>query len=358
MIDRTNDLKYRAGSAEIRSTPHDSGTPEFSVVIPILNESGILPELCRRLDAVIRVLGNRWEVIVVNDGSTDNSLDVLLDLRNQYQYLKVLDLSRNFGHQPALTAGLEHASGRAVILMDGDLQDLPEAIPAFIDKWREGYAVVYAIREKRQESLPKRAAFAAFYWIQTRLSRIETPLHAGIFSLLDRTVVEALKSMPERNRYLPGLRAYAGFPQTGVRVERGRRLEGEPRVRFGGLVKLAIDAIFGFATLPLRLVFFSGVALATLSLVVAILGLYYRYVHGVSFLSWAFGLSTTFFFGGVQLISIGIIGEYVGRIYDEVKRRPYYITKRLYGFERELATGESISVGVDSAPAHARATSE
>lgn len=191
----------------------------------------------------------RWEVIVVNDGSSDDSLVVLLAQRRQYPYLKVLDLSRNFGHQPALTAGLEHVSGRAVILMDGDLQDQPEAIPAFVDKWREGYAVVYAIREKRQESVPKRAAFAAFYWIQTRLSRIETPLRAGIFSLLDRTVVEVLKSMPERNRYLPGLRAYAGFPQTGVRVERGRRFEGEPCVGFGGLVKLAIDAIFGFATL-------------------------------------------------------------------------------------------------------------
>jgi dolichol-phosphate mannosyltransferase len=313
-----------------------SGQPDFSIVIPILNESATLPELLRRLDAVVKQLGHTWEVIVVNDGSTDDSIDVLLSLKKQYAYLKVVDLSRNFGHQPALTAGIEHASGRAVILMDGDLQDQPEAIPAFIEKWREGFAVVYAIREKRKESLPKRAAFAAFYWIQTRISRIETPLNAGIFSLLDRAVVEALKSMPERNRYLPGLRAYVGFPQTGVRVERAHRFEGEPRVRLRGLIKLSMDAIFGYATLPLRLVFLAGLVLAGVSLCVAALGLYFRFVLGVQLADWAFGLTTTFFFGGVQLISIGIIGEYVGRIYDEVKRRPYYVAKRLYGFERNL----------------------
>lgn len=338
MIDRANDLSSGMAGSPPRGTSRGADTPGFSVVIPILNESATLPELCRRLDEVIKALGHRWEVIVVNDGSTDDSLAVLLALRRQYPYLKVVDLSRNFGHQPALTAGLEHAAGRAVILMDGDLQDQPEAIPAFVEKWWEGFAVVYAIRAKRKESMAKRAASAAFYWIQTRLSRIETPLNAGIFSLLDRVVVEALKSMPERNRYLPGLRAYVGFPQTGVRVERDRRFKGEPRVQLRGLVKLAIDAIFGFATLPLRLVFFSGVVLALLSLVVAAVGIYFRYVRGVPFSSWAFGLSTTFFFGGVQLISIGIIGEYVGRIYDEVKRRPYYVAKRLYGFERSLAS--------------------
>lgn len=338
MSDGADDLSSEMAGSNPRDASRSSDTPDFSVVIPILNESGTLPELCRRLDAVIRELGHRWEVIVVNDGSTDDSIGVLLALRRQYPYLKVVDLSRNFGHQPALTAGLEHTAGRAVILMDGDLQDQPEAIPAFVEKWREGFAVVYAIREKRKESLAKRTAFGAFYWLQKRLSRIETPLHAGIFSLLDRVVVEALKSMPERNRYLPGLRAYVGYPQTGVNVERGRRFEGEPRVRLRGLVKLAIDAIFGFATLPLRLLFFSGVVLAALSLTVAAVGLYYRYVRVVPFSSWAFGLSTVFFFGGVQLISIGIIGEYVGRIYDEVKRRPYYIAKRLYGFERSLVS--------------------
>lgn len=334
---------------------HDPAAPEHSVVVPILNEAQTLPELMRRLDAVFVHLGGTWEVIVVNDGSTDRTLDVLLELRRTYPYLKVVDLSRNFGHQPALTAGIEHASGRTVVVMDGDLQDPPEAIPAFLERWRAGYAVVYAIREKRKESLPARAAFAAFYWIQTRVSRIETPLNAGIFSLLDRAVVDALMSMPERHRYLPGLRAHAGFPQTGVPVERGKRFEGEPRVGVRGLIRLAMDAIFGFATLPLRLVFFSGVILATLSLVVAALGLYYRIVYGVPFLSWAFGLSTTFFFGGVQLVSIGIIGEYVGRIYDEVKRRPYYVAKARHGFGGAASARASVTGANVVGPADGRA---
>lgn len=305
---------------------------EFSVVIPVFNEAETIPELCRRLDGVIQAVPGKWEVICVNDGSADGTLPLLLDLRQTYPFLKVVDLARNFGHQPALTAGLAHSRGAAVILMDGDLQDLPEAIPDLIAKWREGFGVVYAIRAKRKEGLLKRAAFAAFYWVQTRVSRIETPVHAGIFSLLDRRVADVLMAMPERSRYFPGLRAYTGFRQTGVVVERGPRFAGEPRVRLSALVKLALDGVFGFSTVPLRFVFLYGVLLSAASLIMAAIALYLRYARGVTVFSWAFGLSTTLFFGGIQLISLGIIGEYVGRIYEEVKRRPYYIVQRRYGF--------------------------
>jgi dolichol-phosphate mannosyltransferase len=305
---------------------------DFSVVIPVFNEAATIPELCRRLDGVVRSVPGTWEVICVNDGSADGTLPLLLDMRGTYPYLKVVDLARNFGHQPALTAGIEHARGAAVILMDGDLQDVPEAIPGFIAKWREGYGVVYAIRAKRKEGLLKRAAFAAFYRVQTRISRIATPVHAGIFSLLDRRVADVLIAMPERSRYFPGLRAYTGFRQTGVVVERGPRFAGEPRVRLSGLVKLALDGVFAFSTFPLRFVFFNGVLLSVASFGIAAVALYLRYARGVTVFSWAFGLSTTFFFGGIQLMSIGIIGEYIGRIYEEVKRRPYYVVQRTYGF--------------------------
>jgi dolichol-phosphate mannosyltransferase len=292
-----------------------------------------LPELCLRIGSVVESVGGQWEVVFVNDGSTDASLDLLLELRQTYPFIRVVDLSRNFGHQPALTAGLDHATGDAIVMMDADLQDLPEAIPQFIERWKAGYEVVYAVRTKRKEGPLMRTAFRAFYELQTRTSRVKMPPHAGIFSLIDRKVLQSLQNMPERHRYLAGLRAYAGFRQVGIEVERGRRHHGEPKVGVRGLVRLAFDGIFAFSTYPLRLVLVSGFVISFASLIVGLTGLYYRFVLQRPMLSWPFGLTTTFFFGGIQLISIGIIGEYVGRIYDEVKRRPYYITRATHGFE-------------------------
>jgi dolichol-phosphate mannosyltransferase len=305
---------------------------DFSIVIPVLNEVETLMSLWQRLQTVMTSAGGDWEVIFVNDGSTDGSLNLLLRLRESHPQIKILDLARNFGHQPALTAGLDHASGRAVILMDADLQDTPETLPAFIQKWREGYQVVYAQRVNRKEGWLKSRLFDLFYQVQTRLSSIPTPLYAGIFSLLDRRVVQVLRSMPEHNRYLAGLRAYAGFRQIGVPSERGARYHGGPRVGFFSLLRLAFDAMFAFSTLPLRLVFGFGFLLAIVSFTVALIGLYYRYVLHQEYLEWAFGLTTVFLFAGIQLISLGIIGEYIGRIYEEVKRRPYYICREKYGF--------------------------
>ncbi|HIK12345.1 MAG TPA: glycosyltransferase family 2 protein [Oscillatoriaceae cyanobacterium M33_DOE_052] len=300
-------------------------TTAYSLVIPIFNEEAIIPELWNRLGAVIPTLDGDTEVIFVNDGSYDSSLDILTQLAQQHPEIKVIALSRNFGHQCAIAAGIDHAQGQAVILMDGDLQDPPEAIPTFISHWQQGYHVVYAIRTKRKESLPKRLAFKTFYRLHHLLSGIDIPLDAGIFSLMDRKVILALRQMPERNKYISGLRAYAGFRQTGVIIERGHRYSGEPRVTILKLFKLAFDGIFAFSNIPLKLATYLGLVCATSSFILGIIGLYYKFILGRVFLSWAYGLTTTFFMGGIQLIFLGIIGEYIGRIYDEVKQRPYYI---------------------------------
>jgi polyisoprenyl-phosphate glycosyltransferase len=304
-----------------------------SVVIPIFNEEETLDELWSRLSVVLRSLEGKSEVIFVDDGSCDSSPQILAEMASRNVEIKVVSLSRNFGHQCALMAGIDYASGQAVILMDGDLQDDPQAIVSFIEKWRQGYDVVYAMRQKRKEGFVKRVAFKSFYLLQNSLSDVKLPLDAGIFSLMDRKVVMALRGMPERNKYLSGLRAYAGFKHTGILVERGSRYHGVPRVSILKLFKLAFDGIFSFSKLPLRLATLLGFTCAGSSFLLGLIGLYFKYILGIEFLSWTYGLTTTFFLGGIQLLSLGIIGEYVGRIYDEVKQRPYYIIDRTLGFE-------------------------
>jgi dolichol-phosphate mannosyltransferase len=308
---------------------------KYSVVIPIFNEEETIQELWQRLSNVIRQLDGFSEVVFVNDGSFDASLEILTKLSFANPEVKLLSLSRNFGHQCALSAGIDHADGKAVIIMDGDLQDSPEAIIDFISKWQQGYDVVYAIRQKRKEKWWKRVAFKSFYRIQGALSGLKLPLDAGIFSLMDRKVILALRSMPERHKYLSGLRAYAGFKQVGIFVERGPRYRGEPKVTVMKLFKLAFDGIFSFSTIPLKIATILGLACAFSSFVIGLIGLYFKFILGIEFLSWAYGLTTTFFLGGVQLLSLGIIGEYIGRIYDEVRQRPYYIVDKKVGFEEK-----------------------
>ena len=306
-------------------------TAELSIVIPVYNEEENIQELWKRLEAEMSRLPGKTEVIFVDDRSRDRSMELLAELAARDRRVKVVALSRNFGHQRALTAGLDFANGDAVVLMDGDLQDDPAALSHFVAKWREGFQVVYAIREKRKESFFKRAAFKMFYRLQSAVSGINVPVDAGIFSLLDRKVVEQLRRMPERNRYISGLRAYAGFRQTGIAVERGPRYRGKPRVRIRDLFRLAFDGIFGFSTVPLKLATWLGLVCAATSFVIGTVGLYYKLVLHRPFLSWAYGLTTTFFLGGVQLLALGIIGEYIGRIYEEVKGRPNYIVDRVIG---------------------------
>ena len=308
-------------------------TTDYSIVIPIFNEEEIIPELWRQLSGVLPRLDGSCEVIFINDGSVDTSLELIEELSSKNPEIKVISLSRNFGHQCALSAGIDRANGKAVILMDGDLQDSPEAIISFITLWKQGYDVIYAIRHQRKEKFFKRLAFKGFYYLQTKLSGIKMPMDAGIFSLMDRKVVLTLRQMPERNKYISGLRAYAGFKQIGVYVERGPRYRGEPKVSLPKLFKLAFDGIFSFSTIPLKLATFFGLISAVVSFIIGLIGLFYKLVLGQEFLSWAYGLTTTFFMGGVQLLFLGIIGEYIGRIYEEVRHRPYYIVDKTIGFE-------------------------
>lgn len=307
-------------------------TINYSVVIPIYNEEEVIPELWRRLDKALKQLEGCSEVIFVNDGSFDSSLEILTKLSYENNQVKVISLSRNFGHQCSISAGIDHAKGQAVILMDGDLQDSPESIIRFIDKWKQGYDVVYAIRHKRKEKLFKRLAFNLFYRILSLLSGLEIPLDAGIFSLMDRKVILAIRSMPERNKYISGLRAFAGFKQIGVVVERGTRYRGKPRMTLIKLFKLAFDAIFSFSIIPLRIATFLGLSFSLSSFILGVVGLFVKFILNRKFLDWDYGLTTTFFMGGIQIFFLGIIGEYIGRIYDEVKQRPYYIIEQKIGF--------------------------
>ena len=270
-------------------------TIDYTIIIPIFNEAATLLELWNQLKQVLGKLKGTSEVIFVNDGSTDSSLQIITELTVRHPEVKIIALSRNFGHQCALSAGIDHAEGKSVILMDGDLQDSPHAIFDLVQKWKEGYDVVYAIRRKRKENWLKRVGFVSFYRVLNSLSNLKLPLDAGIFSLLDRKVVLALRNMPERNKYITGLRAYAGFRQIGVVVERGSRYQGEPKVTPTKLIKLALDGIFSFSTVPLRVATFFGFVCAISAFTIGLIGIYFKFVLGKELLSWAYGLTTTFF---------------------------------------------------------------
>lgn len=307
-----------------------NAAPKISLVIPLFNEEQIIPELWRRISDVLADMAGEKEVILVDDGSRDKTAELVSEICRTNPQAKLIRLSRNFGHQPALSAGLDHSSGDIVILMDGDLQDRPEALPDFIAQWRKGSDVVYAIRESRKESWLYRLAFTSFYRILSSMSGIQIPQDAGIFSLLDRRVVDELKRLPESNRYFPGLRAYVGFRQDGVNVSRDSRFAGSPRVGIRGLFKLAFDGIIAFSIIPIRLITITGVIVALLAFGYIAVILFKKYVTGAAITGWASTLTAILFIGGLQLITLGIIGEYVGRIYDEAKRRPYYVIKDKY----------------------------
>jgi glycosyltransferase involved in cell wall biosynthesis len=307
--------------------------PRLSVVIPLHNEETTIPELWRRLRETLSRIDMPAEVVFVDDGSSDRSPDLVKSLCLEDPRVRQVRLSRNFGHQSALTAGIDHASGQAVVLMDADLQDRPEAIPDLIAAWTKGVEVVYALRVKRKESLLRRSAFSSFYFVLSRLSGVPQPADAGIFCILDRKVVDVLKSMPEHNRYFPGLRAYAGFRQQGIEVERDARYSGPPRVGLLGLVKLALDGIVSFSYVPIRLVTVTGLFIAVAAFSFMCVVLYKKLVSHEAILGWASTLTAILFLGGTQLITLGIVGEYIGRIYEEVKKRPYYIVRERQNFD-------------------------
>lgn len=309
-------------------------TPTISVVIPAFNEEATLPVLYTRLTAVLTSVGAPYELIIVDDGSTDSTTERLRQLRAQDRRVKFIRLARNFGHQAALTAGLAHTKGQAVIVMDADLQDPPELIPELLARWEEGYEVVYAVRRHRKEPLPKRLAYALFYRLLNRVASLRIPLDAGDFCLMDRRVVDQISALPERNRFLRGLRSWVGYRQTGVEYERQERHAGQTKYGFWQLVRLAVDGLVSFSYLPLRIASSIGLIASGGSLLV---GLFYLIVRLAGFRDppgFAAIVVSVTFLGGVQLITIGIMGEYVGRIFDEVKSRPVYIASEEEGFER------------------------
>ena len=300
--------------------------PLLSVVVPCHNEQDVLPSTAERLRAVLSQLPGAYEVIFVDDGSTDHTLNTLRKLQSLHPEFRVLTLSRNFGHQLAVTAGVDHAKGDAIVLIDADLQDPPEVILEMVARWRAGAAVVYGVRVSREgETLFKRLTAALFYRTLDRLSDVRIPLDTGDFRLIDRRVADVLRAMPERDRFIRGLVAWAGFKQEEVRYHRSPRQAGETKYPFGRMVRLALDGVSSFSTKPLRIAVWLGFAAAAL----AMLGVAYAIAVRLLTQSWVPGWAAIFvavlFMGGVQLMAIGVIGEYVGRLFMQAKARPLYV---------------------------------
>jgi polyisoprenyl-phosphate glycosyltransferase len=298
----------------------------LSVAIPLHDESEVLPELLLRLGRVLDALpGGPHEMIFVDDGSRDGTLDLLRAATQKDPRIVVISLSRNFGHQAALTAALDQVTGDAVLVMDGDLQDEPESIPRLVAKMEEGYDVVYAERVNRKEGLLLRLAYFAFYRLIASMSKIKLPVDTGDFSLMSRRVVDEIRDAPEHNRYLRGLRTWVGFRQTGIPVERAERAAGTSKYSVRGLIRLAFDGIFAFSTAPLRASAVLGVMAVLLSVLFALYAVYARLVLNRSPQGFTSLIVLMTFLSGMNLFFMGIIGEYVGRVYDESKARPQYV---------------------------------
>jgi dolichol-phosphate mannosyltransferase len=308
---------------------------KLNIVIPIYNEQENLWELYRRLREVCDGLdGVTWQVIYVNDGSHDNSMKIMLEQREEDPRFSLIELSRNFGHQAAISAGLAHADGDAVILMDGDLQDPPEVIPDLVRSWQEGAKVVRAERSSRKETGLRRVGFEGFHWIFNWISDFPIPSQTGIFGLLDKQAVEELNRLPEKNRFVPGLRSWVGFRQGVVHYDRQGRAAGKPKQTFKRLIRYGLDAVFSFSYKPLRLMTGIGFCISGGGFVLASIFVIKR-VLGIETAQTGFTtlITVLLFIGGVQLVAVGLLGEYLARIYDEVKQRPLYIVNERYGVD-------------------------
>jgi len=307
---------------------------KYSFIVPIYNEEETLPELYERVSAVMDRMDGPVELVLVNDGSRDRSLQLIRNLHQKDPRVCYLSLARNFGHQIAVTAGLNFVRGQVIVILDADLQDPPELIPELIEKWRQGYQVVYAQRiQRRKEGWFKRFTAYFFYRLLKQLADVDIPTDTGDFCLLDRQVVDVLNAMPERNRYIRGLRSWVGFQQTAVRFKRDPRFAGDVKYTFGKSLALAVNGLVSFSKVPLRLSTYFGLLAAGAAILMAFLVLYWRiFVPHSPLTGFTIILVATFFLGAVQLVSIGILGEYVGRIYEEVKGRPLYTFAETGGF--------------------------
>jgi len=302
-------------------------SPELSIVVPLFNEEANVRELYRRLVAALDALWLGYELVFVNDGSTDDTALLLDQLRRNDPRVVPLHLSRNFGHQPAISAGLAYARGQAVVVMDGDLQDPPEVLGQFLERWREGHEVVYAVRTQRKENLLKRAGYFLFYRLLRAVSDLDIPLDSGDFCLMDRKVVDVLNRLPERMRFVRGLRTFVGFRQIGVPYPRAAREAGKTKYSFAALVRLAIDGLVSFSSAPLQLVTYLGFFAGALGFLFLLWLLADAWRHDRAPSGWASAIVVVLFASAAQLLSLGIVGAYVRRIFLEVKGRPTYVVR-------------------------------
>jgi dolichol-phosphate mannosyltransferase len=343
-----NDMTVRDGCADFAGRIGIAGAfaapvhfaAMISIIVPAFNEADGLHLLHRRIVDCADAWDDDYEIILIDDGSTDNTLAIAEEIGSGNPRFKVVALSRHFGHQPAVTAGLRHASGDVVAILDADLQDPPEELHRFFQKCREGYDVVYAIRTKRKEGFVKRACYKLYYRLLSSLANIAIPLDAGDFCVLNRRAVDALNSLPERGRFVRGLRSWIGLRQLGLEYERQARTVGEPKYTLGKLVQLALDGVINFSSKPLRLIMVAGVLLGTFSLAVAGIVLV-QYAFDITIWvynprhqpGWTSLMLAVLFLSSAQLFCLGIIGEYVGRLFDEVKRRPVYMVGKTVNME-------------------------
>jgi glycosyltransferase involved in cell wall biosynthesis len=303
---------------------------ELSIVVPVFNEEATLPELHRRLGEILPDVGGEAEVVLVNDGSRDGTASLIAAICREDRRFRGVHFSRNFGHQAAVAAGLRYASGRAVVVMDADLQDPPQLVLTLLEKWREGYEVVYGRHAQRErEGWLKRGFAFLYYRFLRQMAQQEIPADTGDFCLMDRKVVDLLNAMPERNRYIRGLRAWVGFRQTAVDFDRPGRFAGEPKYTFRKSLALAVNGIISLSKAPLRIATWFGLFVSASSFLLAVAFVIEKLTVGFEIRGWASTMVMILFLGGVQLLTIGIIGEYISRIYDEVKQRPLFVVSDL-----------------------------
>jgi len=306
--------------------------PELSIVIPVYNEAENLAYLFERLLTVLDRLGQSYEVVCVNDGSRDQTLNQLVLYHQQNPHIKVIDLSRNFGKEIALTAGIDYAQGRAVIPIDADLQDPPELIIDLVAKWQDGFDIVYATRRSRSgETWLKQLTAKAFYRTLGKMTQIEIPANTGDFRLMDRRVIEALKKLPERTRFMKGLFAWVGYRQTAIFFDREPRFQGQTKWNYWKLWNFALDGIFSFSLVPLKVWSYLGLGISLISLLYASYLVVRTLILGIDVPGYASLMVAILFLGGIQLISLGVMGEYLGRVYEEVKARPLYLVREIWG---------------------------
>ena len=298
---------------------------KISIILPVYNEEENIQPIYERVTTVLQKLTKAYEIIFVNDGSRDRTAELLITLQKKDTYVRVLTFTRNFGHQAAVTAGLDHCTGDYVAILDADLQDPPEVLPEFLKKLEDGYDVVYAIRTSRKENFFKRVAYSGFYRLLKAVSNIDIPLDSGDFCVMTRRVVLTMRKLPERNRFVRGIRSWIGFRQTGLAYERAERHAGNSKYTFRKLLQLATDGILSFSYIPLRLMTFGGLFAFFMSIVGVFVALYLRLFTRTFVPGFATTVMLLMFSGGLIMLGLGIIGEYIARIYDEVKQRPPYV---------------------------------